>query len=366
MKNHEETKRSVFERIHAYEDQKRKKKRILFKTITPLCCLGIITTAIWGVMQLASPPSPPQGVSCTPEETVSEPSQQETELYAVIGSPFLNSPSRYDITELPEISAKLEDRVVSYVDPALENTQIPFYFFEGIDVPLKYKFTFRPKHQKNELRWYESEDGEQSYILDSQTEKVMRISFLEFPEGYEVRTDPITKAQARKECRSFVKSNFPDIDLSQLKYNADASHDYGEYGGYEFVYERYENGIKVDFLMFKIDDYGNIERFHRTSYTNGITPQYSDEEYIEAAKNRLETFFADKSDVAEVKNFQLGQKNVLFFSAIGCEAIHYSVSFTVVYTDGTEENLMHAFYLPYDENGKAISLAVEEEAATSS
>ena len=89
-------------------------------------------------------------------------------------------------------------------------------------------------------------------------------------------------------------------------------------------------------------------------------PQYNDDAYISAAKKRIESFYADKKDVLEIKDYVLDTKTNVYINSLNCTAIDYTVSYTIVYSDGTEEQTSNVFYLPYDETGTAIAVDVEE------
>ena len=56
----------------------------------------------------------------------------------------------------------------------------------------------------------------------------------------------------------------------------------------------------------------------------------------------------------------LDTKTNVYINSLNCAAIDYTVWYTVVYSDGTEEQTGNVFYLPYDETGTAIVVDVEE------
>ena len=95
-------------------------------------------------------------------------------------------------------------------------------------------------------------------------------------------------------------------------------------------------------------------------YESDVLPQYTDKEYIASAQARIFEHYYAFDDVAEVKDLQLSEKENVYIPSAECNAIKYTVSYTVVLQDGTEQNTANEFFLPYDETGKAITVEVEK------
>ncbi len=77
MKNHEETKQAVFNRIHAYDARQKQKKKLMTKVAIPLCSFGIIATALFGFMQIPmEPPAVSHEEAVTESQTTSVPSSE--------------------------------------------------------------------------------------------------------------------------------------------------------------------------------------------------------------------------------------------------------------------------------------------------
>ena len=103
MKNYDETISTVFDRIGQYHEHQKRKKEIIVRTVTPLCCLCIIAAigfAVWG--QGKTPNSP--------QFTMEQPLSTTT--------PTVTTPSVTEPTQ-PISSNKI---VINPMEDALPNT----------------------------------------------------------------------------------------------------------------------------------------------------------------------------------------------------------------------------------------------------
>ena len=290
-------------------------------------------------------------VSTSKTETSQEDFNKENAFHVLIGSGYLFS-TKYNISDQIEV----QDETESHKDPNLEGSQMPFYHFGSEETAPEYKFTFRNAFTKEEINSYSAH--KQTYLLDSRTNELRGFYFSEFPQGYDIRTTSTTAFKAKKICHAFLQEYLPDINLNQ--WVLEIEFDYADYKHYRFVYYKYSNGIKTGSLNFDLDECGNLYLFRYGCDESDTLPQYNDDAYISAAKKRLESFYADKKDVLEVKDYVLDTKTNVYINSLNCAAIDYTVWYTVVYSDGTEEQTGNVFYLPYDETGTAIVVDVAE------
>jgi hypothetical protein len=283
----------------------------------------------------------------------SETSEHVEVLTALIGSGNLSS-SKYDV--LPNI--EVQDQTNDHRDPNLVGTKIQFQPYKYLDLPLTYNYTFKNPYRKQTLAIFESENGRQNNIIDVETGKLASFLFLDFPEGYDVRTSEVTTKEAKQICHEFLETYFPEINLNEWELVMD--YDYETHNANRFGYLKYICDIEVESLHFELDNCGNIYLFSYRQYGDSALPEYADASYIGAAKKRIEEFYDDKKDVTEISEYELTKKTNAFINSLNCNAIKYTVSFTVSYADGTKERLSNVFYLPYDETGKAITVELNE------
>jgi hypothetical protein len=284
--------------------------------------------------------------------------QIEVPFYALIGSGYDNF-SKYSLASKTEVCDTAEtwydkNRVNDNLEFSLPGTAIPLQF--------KYKSTTRNSYSKKEEIAYCTPGNMQLVILDAETKDLLCFLYLEHPDDFVFKDKKITLDQARDECSHFVNEYFPDIDMSDwiLDYEFDRSDE--AMAEFLFTFRRYCDGIEVGTLTFVFDPYGNIEMLRFDKYESDVLPQYTDKEYIASAQARIFEHYYAFDDVAEVKDLQLSEKENVYIPSAECNAIKYTVSYTVVLQDGTELNTANEFFLPYDETGKAISVELNETA----
>lgn len=311
-------------------------------------------------------PSEPSGVNSQESSQSSESleesttSESDTIILPVLVGDRVGMYNEYCLTKKAEVSDKEattwrdEARVGDTVEFCLPGTAIPQQF--------KYDSTTRNEYSPKEEIAYCTPGNMQLVILDAETKDLLCFLYLEHPEDFVLKDKKITLDQAREECSHFVSEYFSDIDMRDwtLEYEFDRSDK--AMAEFLFSFRRYCDGIEVGRLTFVFDPYGNIETFRHNEYMNDALPQYTDKEYLASAQARIFEHYYAFDDVAEVKDLQLSERENAYIPSAECNAIRFTVSYTVVLQDGTELNTANEFFLPYDETGNAISVELNKTA----
>lgn len=201
---------------------------------------------------------------------------------------------------------------------------------------------------------YRSGEEKGFYSYDAETGKIIDFLFgrsddgsIIFPEGYEVKTTPGKLEEVEKDAQEIVKKYVDEtIDLKEYEANHQRVPD--EDGGYfDILYIKYINNVKVHYISFTADEYGNIYLFMTEDQTgNGKVevPDLKDEVYIDGAKERIEEFYKGNENVAEIKDYEVTYKILVYLPMNDTDAIDYGVDYTLVYKDGTERKTGNQFY----------------------
>lgn len=271
--------------------------------------------------------------------------------------------SGYDTFSKYSLASKIEmhDKATTWRDEARAGDTLELSL-SGVEAPLKFKYYSTAQNLRfpNEEITYIASGFGQMLIINAQTSELICITFLEHPQGLTLKDKKITLGQARNECSVFVGEYFPDIDMSEWVLQVELDHSDEAMAEFIFMYYRYLNGIEVGQLIFKFDACGNLKMFSQDHYQSEVLPQYTDKEYLASAQARIFEHYYAFDDVAEVKDLRLSKKENAYIPSAECNAIKYTVSYTVVLQDGTELNTANEFFLPYDETGKAITVELNE------
>lgn len=309
-------------------------------------------------------PSEPSGVNSQESSQSSESleesttSESDTIILPVLVGDRVGMYNEYCLTKKAEVS----DKATTWRDEARAGDTVEFCL-PGTAIPLQFKYdsTTRNAYKKEEIA-YCTPGNMQLVILDAETKDLLCFLYLEHPDDFVFKDKKITLGQARDECSHFVNEYFSDIDMSDwsLDYEFDRSDE--AMAEFLFCFRRYCDGIEVGTLTFVFDPYGNIEMFRHNEYMNDALPQYTDKEYLASAQARIFEHYYAFDDIVEVTDFQIEEKETAYILSLECNAIRFTVSYTVVLQDGTELNTANEFFLPYDETGKAISVELNKTA----
>ena len=310
-------------------------------------------------------PSEPSGVNSQESSQSSESleesttSESDTIILPVLVGDGVGMYNEYCLTKKAEVT----DKATTWRDEARAGDTLELSL-PGVEAPLKFKYYSTAQNLRfpNEEITYIASGFGQMLIINAQTSELIGITFLEYPQGLTLKDKKITLDQARNECSVFVGEYFPDIDMSEWVLQVELDHSDEAMAEFIFMYYRYLNGIEVGQLIFKFDACGNLKMFSQDHYQSEVLPQYTDKEYLASAQARIFEHYYAFDDVAEVKDLQLSEKENAYIPSAECNAIKYTVSYTVVLQDGTELNTANEFFLPYDETGKAISVELNKTA----
>jgi hypothetical protein len=269
--------------------------------------------------------------------------------------PAVGTESSAPEKETVDLYALTEDEVVldneTWEDEALIGTQRSLPFVEGVSTPLFYKNSFHMGDMNHAVDRYWSEDGKQIIVLNRETGKVEVMTIEEFPPDYPLCTREITRDEAFVLFKDFIAEYYPEVDLAKWK---DLSAAYED--GYEFRYYLYLRGIQVDYISVIYDLCGNLMRFSTGKYSEVMpSVSLSEERCGQAGIERAVEHFAAQRGFDYIKNNQTTYCTTGYLKAHGLHTIIIDISFTVVYKDGTEEEVTRRFFLPYDDNGEHIS-----------
>lgn len=269
--------------------------------------------------------------------------------------PAVGTESSAPEKETVDLYALTEDEVVldneTWEDEALIGTQRSLPFVEGVSTPLFYKNSFHMGDMIHAVDRYWSEDGKQIVVLNRETGRVELVIIEAFPQDYPLRTQEISREDAFLLFKDFIAEFYPEVDLAKWTDRSATFED-----GYEFSYYVYSRGIQVEYISVAYDLCGNLTHFSTGKYS-GVMPSVplSKESCGQAGIERAVEHFAAQRGFDYIKNRQTTYCITGYLRAHGFHAVIIDISFTVVYKDGTEEEVTRRFFLPYDDNGEHIS-----------
>ena len=261
----------------------------------------------------------------------------KNEISVLIGGEYNIGGSKYTISECAEIS---EERMVFEPQDNVLNKDLEFV---GIKIPLTLWIYQRAATSDRNILIYKSLDGQQTFTFDETTDTVVAFALSSFPEGLEHYTDKVDIETAYERCIDFINKNlcYASVDES-WHYDSDFTYDSGI--GYCFRLYKYSNDIKTGYMGIDCDYNGNITVWNFRLRTTDNIPNLDESEYINGAKNRIEDYYSDKSDISSIDNYRVFDKSLVYLNSRSKYAIQFGIMFDVHYTDGTVETTGNSFY----------------------
>ncbi len=326
------------------------KKPMLWVVIA--CLILCVVVAVLFLTDPKGEETPSDILSETPSNETSDESESVRYPRVYIRD-FYAVPNRYGMC----VPIELKGSTSSRRESEHQGEQIPFPVYGEEGELLTYSVTYMYPYKKHPVLGYQSDDGEQTFLVDGETGDVLYFRFLEYPAGYEVKTQKTNTYLAKRYCRKLLELLYPEISLDDYELAEEQNFS----SEIHLYYKKYMDGIQVDGLRFYLDAYGNIHTFDRDACSNEGLPSYTDDEYIAMARARLDDFYADKIGIAELTDFEIQDKQGIYLRDRECFAIEYDIWLTAVYEDGAEERIGYTFILPYGSDGKAIEVEVEQD-----
>lgn len=159
------------------------------------------------------------------------------------------------------------------------------------------------------------------------------------------KTELIDSDQAVELCYEYAKTLAPNEDLSKFKVNV------SEIGGFfAIIFQYYEDECRTKEITFHLDEFGNPFSAEINTREPETYPELTLNDYLYGAIARIEEYYANKSDVVNVKDYKISTKanRTAYLWEHESVAYIYYVSYRVVYSDGTEEYTSNSFAYLYN------------------
>ncbi|MGI6715822.1 MAG: YcdB/YcdC domain-containing protein [Eubacteriales bacterium] len=213
----------------------------------------------------------------------------------------------------------------------------------------KYICNYVNTHYNNNVKFAETEYecGKLiNFSFDKVTNELLSFAIVRFPEDYVKKTKPITGEQAKQLADEFLKDyiNFKKWTWIDNGYQGSISNTY------RIKYEYIINNVITRRAYIEMDNCGNFTRFQTvpSCVLDEVTiPKLSDAEYIEAAKGLLKEIYKDKN-LKDIKNCEIVlDKYLYYFREPDLDVISFSMNYTLVFNDGSEERIRRQILLCY-------------------
>ena len=179
-------------------------------------------------------------------------------------------------------------------------------------------------------------------------------------EGYIEKTEEISSEKAIIVAENFVKKLSPITDLND--YTVAIEEDEND-GDYTIVFYKYINSIQVSTIEIVMDKCGNIFWYTNFDKTPKYVPNFTYEEYLNAAIELMEEYYAENNiyytkKVVDIVDYKIPSNlpmEIIYMPEIGTFSVKYFLEFDVVYEDGSiSENILNRFYYTFDSEHAVI------------
>lgn len=200
------------------------------------------------------------------------------------------------------------------------------------------------------------DDGLNLVTLNSITNELMTF-LIPMPnecEGYIEKTEEISSEKAIIVAENFVNEFSPIIDLND--YTVAIEKDEND-GDYLIVFYKYINSIRVSTIEIVMDKCGNIFWYRNFDKTPKYVPNFTYEEYLNAAIKLMEEYHTENNmyynkkvvDIIDYKIPSNSPMEIIYMPETDTFSVQYFLEFDVVYEDGSiSENILNRFYYTFD------------------
>ena len=291
-----------------------------------------------------------QDISFTDDESIESPDEsdesvpEESELVFVgdpipvlVGQSIDKTISEYHISKLNEFHSSTD--LQRYVDEARKGETKTFNFF-GVEFTMPYfqnEYSTRRKQMGIEYG-----NGNYQVLCDEETGKILEfhLNQTEFEKYMHPKTEIVDGDTAKNLCLEYMDILFPgenidDYIIDIMPWMNDK---------YIVTFDCYANSFRIKCIEFYVDKYGNPYRMYHYDCVPDNIPELTLDDYLYGAVARIEEYYADKPDVVDIVNYLIADTHrALYIREYNAVGMVYIVSFTVVYSDGSEEEVDNYF-----------------------
>ncbi len=291
-----------------------------------------------------------QDISFTDDESIESTDEsdesvpEESELVFVgdpipvlVGHSVGPTSDEYHISKLNEIDS--DTTLQRYVDETRVGETKTFNFF-GVEFTMPYfqnEYSTRSKYMGIEYG-----NGNYQVTCDEETGKILKFHLkrTELEKYMNPKTEIVDSDTIKNLCLEYIDILFPSENMDG--YTSDIMPWMND--AYIISFDCYANSFKIKSIQFYVDKYGNPYRMYHHDCVPDNIPELTLDDYLYGAVDRIEEYYADKPGVVDIVNYQISDTNqALYHREYNAVGMVYIVSFTVVYSDGSEERMDNYF-----------------------